>query len=147
MTPLFNYRSKQYTSNMKRFLLILILWTGSNFAGNSQATKDTICIAFTQAQKILAAARQRDVLLQEQAITEQRIANFQSIIRDLQEKDKITVATYEAEIKVMKEQLSLTVDAIADKNKEIRKIKRKLFFTKAGAAAVIGVVGYLYITK
>lgn len=81
------------------------------------------------------------------AITEQRILNFQSIIQNLQDKDKISVSTYEAEIKVMKEQLALTVDAIAGKNKEIRRMKRRVLFSKIAGGIGIGIMGWLYLNK
>jgi hypothetical protein len=86
-------------------------------------------------------------LLEQAAITDQRIANFQGIISDLRGKDSLTVASYTEQIRVMGEQRGLLMDTISGLNKQIRKLNRRIFWSRVAGGVGIAAMGYLWITK
>ena len=99
-----------------------------NFAGRSQTT-DTICIPIEQARKIMSSAKQRDILLEQVSILNERIALYQDNIRLLNEKDSVTVAGHKKELAILEDQKLILLQTIADKNKELRRERRKRIVT------------------
>jgi hypothetical protein len=95
----------------------------------------------------MIAAEQKKVLEQQVSILNDRIANYQVIISNLNEKDSITVAAYEKEIVLFKDEKAIYQDQIKGYEKLIRKQKRKTFFTAAGGILATAAMGYLYLTK
>jgi hypothetical protein len=106
-----------------------------SFAGQSQTT-DTICLPIPIAQKVLVAAEQKKVLDEKIIILNERISNLQGVIKDFQGKDSITVLTYETQLKEFRLQKEIL-------ERDIKKLKRKLFWTKA--AGIAGIAGAFYI--
>lgn len=117
-----------------------------NFAGLSQVT-DTICFPIEVAKKVLVAAEQKKVLEQQIIVLNDRIANLQIIISNLNEKDSITVAAYEKEIQLYKDEKKIYEDQLKGYEKLLRKQRRKQFFTAAGGVVATGVMAYLYLVK
>lgn len=96
---------------------------------------------------MLIAAEQSKVLKEQVAILDARILNYQSLITNLNQKDSATVASYELQIKTMKEQRALHEDQIKTMEKMIRTEKRKRTLTTI-AGTLTTVIGlYLYISK
>lgn len=65
---------------------------------------------------------------QQVVVLNERIVLYQSIVSQLEEKDSLTVASYETQIKTMKEQRVIFEDQIKTFEKLLRreKLKRKL---------------------
>lgn len=125
------------------------------FLGKSQITNQ--CPPDSQLKKILSDAKQRPVLLErivllndDIRLLNQRIVEKEGAIADLKAKDAnntIIVSTYEREIAVMKEQRKVFEDQVNSFAKQLKREKRKRFWTAAGGVASIGIMAYLYITK
>lgn len=118
--------------------------------GLRSQTTDTICFPVAIAKKVLAAAEQKKVLEQQVNVLNLRIVEKDSIISLLKFKDETNtqlIQTYEDELKVIKEQRSLFEKQIKENEKQIRKLKRKVFWTSAAGVAGIGIMAYLLITK
>lgn len=80
----------------------------------------------------------------------QRISEKEKIIADLKAKDTANISiigTYDKEISTMKEQRKVFEDQLKSFSKQLRKEKRKRFWTAAGGLAGMGVLAYLYISK
>jgi hypothetical protein len=124
------------------------------FSGRSQ---NTDCPTDAQLRKILTDARQKPILEERIGylnddinILNQRITEKESIIRDLKSKDSTSsdiIRTYEREIGTMKEQRKILEDQAKDFAKQLKREKRKRFWTAAGGVAGVGIMAYLYITK
>lgn len=108
---------------------------------------DTICTPVTTYQKLVIASNERNSLKEQLDLTNQRIEGFMAEIRLLRSKDSVTVSTYEAQLKTMNDEKNILMDAIADKNQEIKKWRHKLFWSQLGGAVGLSIMGYLYITK
>jgi len=125
------------------------------FLGKSQITNQ--CPPDSQLKKLLNDARQRPVLQERIALLNddinllnKRIIEKQSIIDDYRDKDTAhirIVGTYEKEIAVMEEQKKTYQAEIDRLNSELKKEKRKRFWSSVGGVAGIGIMAYLYITK
>jgi hypothetical protein len=114
----------------------------------SQSLIDTIIkIPSSIARKLLIDARQKDVLLEQVTILNQRIDNLNAQIKNLQDKDKETVASYNDQLELAEQQKKLLLSYLTKYDKLLKKEKRKRFWTAAGGLAGMGVIGYLYITK
>jgi len=107
--------------------LLLLILIGRNLEGQSQ-TSDTLCFDVPTIKKLLIAGEQGKVLKQQVVILNDRITLLQSMVTNLEAKDSATVASYEAEIKTMKEQRVIFEDQIKTFEKLLRKekLKRKL---------------------
>lgn len=117
-----------------------------SFAGQCQTT-DTLCFPVNVIKKVLIAAEQKKVMDQQVVILNDRIAGYQSQIIIIHEKDSATVELYERQIKTAKEQRTIFEHEIIILNKQLRKGRRKQFFTALGGVAGIMAIGYLYVTK
>ena len=123
--------------------------------GAKSQTTDTICLPMAQAQKLLTAAKQRDVLQEkinlmgsDVTILNNRITELQGAISDFKAKDdgfNQIVNTYTSEIQIMQEQRAILEKQITDLNSEIKKLKRKNFWTSVGGIAAV--IGIIYLTK
>jgi hypothetical protein len=124
------------------------------FSGRSQ---NTDCPPDAQLRKILADARQKPILEERIGylnddinILNQRIVEKEGIIRDLKSKDSTSSAiirTYEREIGAIKEQRMILEDQAKIFAKQLKREKRKRFWTAAGGVAGVGIMAYLYIAK
>ena len=113
-------------------------------------TTDTLCFPVSVIQKVLIAAEQKKVLEEQVSILNQRIGEKETIILSLNSKDSVNkkiVTSFEDEIKVMKDQRGIYDGMIKAYEKQIKKLKRSLFWTRVGGIAVIAAGTYLYITK
>lgn len=108
---------------------------------------DSTTVSNAALRRILIAAEQKKVLDEQVILLNQRITGYEAMVRQYKDKDTATVGGYEREIALMKDQRKIFETAISDKEKEIRKYKRKLFFRTAGGLLITGGLFYLYITK
>ena len=109
--------------------------------------EDTLCFPISVIRKVLIAAEQKKLLEQQVTILNDRIANYQIIISNLNEKDSITVAAYEKEIALFKDEKAIYQDQIKSYDKLLKRQKRKTFFTAAGGILATGLSLYLYLQK
>ena len=131
---------------MKKFLLLLAILATMNSDGQSRNT-DSTTVSNVALRRILTAAEQKKVLDEQVLLLNQRIAGYESMVQQYKDKDTATVGSYEREIALMKDERKIFESAIKDKEKQIRKYKRKLFFRTAGGVLVTGGLVYLYLTK
>jgi len=117
-----------------------------NYAWQSRSS-DSTTTSTVALKRILAAAQQRNVLLEQVDILNKRIENYQDIIKNLNEKDSATVEGYKLEIKTMNEQQDILADQVNAYEKLLRKERRKRWWTAAGGLVSSGALIYLYITK
>lgn len=117
-----------------------------NCAAQSSRT-DSTTVSNAALRRILTAAEQKKVLDEQVILLNQRINGFELMVKELKDKDTATVGTYEREIALMKDQRKVFESAITAKEKEIRRMKRKLFFRTAGWLMLTGTIAYLYFTK
>lgn len=107
----------------------------------SASSQDSIKIEVNQAKKVLAAAKQRDVLLEQVGVMTQRINEKQEIVKLLKEKsqnDSLIIVTYESEIGVMKKQRTLDESQIKNLEKIVKRERTKRTITGAlGIAATV----------
>lgn len=114
-------------------------------AGQSTTT-DTICLPVPVAQKVLIAAEQKKVLEERVGLLnegirllEQRIAVKDDMLSGFMQQDSLTkeiINTFSREIQVMKEQRAVLEQAVASCERDLRKMKRKVWLA-GGVAAVL----------
>src|ERR1043165_6863395 len=118
---------------MFKYLLWLIATLSLNFTAKSQpSNSDTICISVGEAKKLLSAAKQRDILLEQVSLINTRIAEKDTIISLLRSKDQNNssiISTQEQQKKVLEDEKKLLLDTIAQKNKELKREKFKRIVT------------------
>ena len=131
---------------MKKFLLISAILVMKNCAGQSKAT-DTLCFPVETIKKVLIAAEQKKVLEGQVILLNQRIMGLNDIVRNMVEKDSVTVKLYTDQIQITKEQKSLYQSQITSLEKAVRKERRKRFWTGAGGVVRTGIALYLFATK
>lgn len=110
-------------------------------------SKDTICVPVPTYQGLVIAAEQRKILKEQISLLDQRILGLEEMIRQLNDRDSITVASYEAELKLMREQKALYEDQIATFEKLLRREKRKRFWTSVGGTLTTVGALFLFFTK
>ena len=110
-----------------------------NSNGQSKSL-DSTTVSNIALRRILTAAQQKSILDSQVIILNQRIVGQESIIAALNAKDTATVGTYERQIAVMKEERKLI-------EKEVKRIKRKLFWRTVGGVGLTAGLVALYITK
>jgi len=110
-------------------------------------TTDSTTVSNVALRRILTAAEQKKVLDEQVLLLNQRIAGYELMVQQYKDKDTATVGAYEREIALMKDQRKIFETAISDKEKQIRKLKRKIFFRTAGGLLLTGTIAYLYFTK
>lgn len=125
--------------------------------GQSLNPKDTICISIEDAQNCAIAKKQRTVLAERIVILDSNI-NYLSrsidaanrTIGALQNKDennKAIITQLQEQKKLMTDQRKIFEDEIKVVQTQLKKEKRKRFWTSVGGVAGIGIMAYLYITK
>lgn len=94
-------------------------------------------------KNLLIIAKQKE--LQDTLITllNNDIRGYESIVRTFQQKDSVNAVI----ISTMTEQRKIFEGQIAYLNKEIKKWKRKTFWTAAGGILLTGITTFLFITK
>ena len=130
---------------MKKLLFIILLLGSVSVKG-----QDTIHIPTYVAKQIakdLVSGDSAIALLglttEQLTLTEQKVVLKDSIISNYIKKDSL----YEARIKNHETISNLQKQYISDLQKINKKLKVKLTFTKVVLGAIIGTLGYLYITK
>ena len=108
---------------------------------------DSTTVSNAALRRILTAAEQKKVLDEQVVLINQRISGYEEMIKAYRDKDTATVGGYERQIALLKDERKIFEQAIKDKEKEIKKYKRKLFFRTAGGIFIVGGLSYLYITK
>lgn len=132
---------------MKKFLLLLAILAMKSSGAQLKTTGDSTTVSNAALRRILIAAEQKKVLDEQVILLNQRITGYESMVQQYKDKDTATVGSYERQIAVMKDQRTIFESAIAAKEKEIRRYKRKLFFRTAGGLMLTGTIAYLYFTK
>ena len=120
-------RKKSYV-----FAAVLLLF----FSSEVFAQKDTVCIEISKAKELLISAREGDNAKQQVIVLQKRIDEKDIQLKALGGKDSATVAGYERELYLMKQQLTST-------QKALRREKVKRFFT--GAAGLLSTAAMIYI--
>jgi hypothetical protein len=135
--------SNKLLSNMKKFLLLSMLLLMLNCSGQS-LTDTIIKLPSKVARQLYTDALQKDILLEQVAILNQRIAQKEAILDFMQDKDSVTglvIRTYQDEIEVMKGTRSILQAQIIALNKSLVRQKRKTFWVSvAGIASTIGAI-------
>lgn len=80
-------------------------------------------------------------------ILEARIAGLNTAIALLNEKDSVTVAGYDNQLKAFREEKAIYIDQLKGYEKLLRRERRKRFFATAGGLLTTGIVTYLAIKK
>ena len=117
-----------------------------NFAASSQSI-DTTCTQTEKLRQVITDAKMKPVLEERIAILNDRIANFQIIISNLNEKDSITVSAYEKQIQLYRDEKKVYEDQINGYEKLLKRERRKRFFTAAGGVVATGLTLFLYLQK
>lgn len=117
-----------------------------NCAGQ-QRTSDSTTISNDALRRILTAAQRHNVLKEQVDILNKRIENYQSIIQTLNERDSVTVSSYEAQIKNIQEVVAIYENQLKETGKELKKERRKRKWQAFGGLAAISCITYLYIIK
>ena len=108
---------------------------------------DTICVSIPTYQRLVIAKEQKKVLEQQVVILNDRISTYQLIVGNLKDKDSVTVAAYEKQIQLYKDEKDIYEDQLKGYEKLLKRQKRKTFFTAAGGVLATGLTMYLYLTK
>lgn len=136
-----NMRRRYKNVAISLFLLINVFF--------AKAQSDTICLPIAQAQKVMIAAEQRKVL-QERVnlltsdldLLNSRIILKEAVITDLKDKESINaliITTFRNEISTMQDQRKIWEGEIKSLQKQLKKQKRKTFWTAmAGVASTAG---------
>jgi hypothetical protein len=123
-----------------------MILAGSSLEGQSQ-TSDTICAPVAQMKKVYAAALQKRICDSMNVILEARISSLNNSIVLLNQKDSVTVAGYEGQLKAFREEKALYIDQMKGFERLVRREKRKRFFATAGGILTTGIVTYLALKK
>lgn len=131
---------------MRRFLFILTICLPTAFFGQSTTT-DSLTVAVPALKKLLVAAEQKKVLEQQVVILNDRIGVLQSQIDKLESRDGETVKGYEAEIKLLKDEIAIHKQQVADMEKIIKRMKRNAFWSKISGGLTTAAALTLFIIK
>lgn len=108
---------------------------------------DTICVPVPEFKALYTAAQQYQGTAELLKIADAQIVELQIKIDILQKKDKATVEGYDNQLRGLKDEI---VEYKIQKKEYERLLKwekfKRRFWTSVGVA-VVGVMGYLYITK
>lgn len=80
-------------------------------------------------------------------IAKERIIYYEARIQLADAKDSLTIASYEKELSIWREKEVIYKDAIAALQKEIRKLRRQIFWMKLSGVGIAATTVYLLITK
>lgn len=76
-----------------------------------------------------------------------RIQDMRLDLTKIQIKDSAIIANYDKQLNVLEEEKKVLLQAIADKNRDIRRQRRNAFWSKVVGTVTTGIVTYLLITK
>lgn len=131
---------------MKRYLFILIIFLPIALFGQSTTT-DSVKVAVPALKKILVAAEQKKVLEQQVVILNDRIGVLQSQIDNLTLRDDATVQGYEAQIKLLNDEIAIHKNQVAAMEKIIKRQRRNAFWSKVGGGMTTAAALALFIIK
>jgi len=124
---------------MKPFLLLSILFLTMNCVG--QSSKDTICLPNNIARALLIDAQRHDILKSEVANLNERIKEKQTQLSLTNERDSLLIQSLKKEIILLEDQKNLLVTDNDNKEKIIKKLRRKNRWTAfAGIATTVGAI-------
>ena len=138
---------KQLKRSMRKCLLLLTILIGSNFAGQSQDSKDTLCFPVPVIRKVLIAASQKKVADSLLLIAEAQVSQLQNTIKLLEDKDIELKTMYDGQLDNLHKQIALYKDQIEGYEKLLRKEKRKRRLITGVGILTTGAMAYLYLTK
>ena len=120
-----------------------------NLKGDSQPIQtDTIIrVKASQARKVYADALQKPILEERINILNDRIANFQLLIKTMEEKDSIAKVNYQLQVGALLEEKALYVDQMKGYERLLKIERRKRRLAIVGGIVTTGIVSYLYLTK
>lgn len=125
---------------LKKFLLLLAILIGSNYAGVSQTT-DTICLPVQSAKKVLADAykyRYTDSLLK---ITEAQLAEKKQQLELMEDKESEVANNNRKEIANLEAQIAVTKDQVNGFEKMYKRERRKRRLSQGvGVVAIIATI-------
>jgi hypothetical protein len=134
---------------MKKFLLILILWTGSRLESKCQST-DTLCIPTYQVKKLLIAAKQKDAADSLVSIYRSDISILSQKVSALEAKDSVNreiSSTHLSMIATLNEEKGILQNQVSVLTRDLRKQKVKTKLTAIGGLVLTGIVTSLFIFK
>lgn len=108
---------------------------------------DSTTVSNEALRRVYTAALQKKNLDSQVVILNQRIEGLELVIKEYQDMDTATRASYERQIVVLGEERKILEAEISRLNKDVRKWKRKLFWRTAGGAVVIIGLTTLLIIK
>lgn len=109
---------------MKKYLLLLTILIGSNYATLSQTT-DTICAPVSQMKKVYAAAAQKKIVDSLLLIANSQVAELKSQISLLEERDIETRNNYQRQIDNLERQTALYIEQVKGFEKLLRRERTK----------------------
>lgn len=122
---------------IKLFALLLLVLTSK---AQAQSSTDTLCRPVAVIKELLIRAKEGDNAKQQVLVLQQRINEKDIQIKAFKGSDSVTVATYERELYLMKQQLTSTQRAL-------RREKTKRFLTGAAGMVSTGIMIYLAVKK
>jgi len=133
---------------LNKAILLLIILTGSSFAGRSQtADKDTMCFTVPVVRERLKQARlylYTDSLLK---ISEQQVSQLQNTIKLLGDKDVELKTMCDGQLENLHQQIALYKDQIDGYERLLKKEKRKRKLITGVGILTTGAMAYLYFVK
>src|SRR5690348_15072903 len=127
---------------MKLLLLLCVIFLVSSLETKSQTT-DTLCFPVPVIQKVLIAAKQKQVQDTLINILRSDISELTSIRVQFEGKD----STNKLIIGAMEEQKKVLEGQITSLNKELKKQKRKTKWTAIGGIVLSAATAFLFIIK
>lgn len=118
-----------------------------NLNGHTQPIDTVIRVKASQARKVYADALQKPILEERIAILNERIANYQVLIKTFEEKDSIRAEDCKSQIASLIEEKALYQDQVKTMEQMIRKERRKRFWITASGILTTGAAIYLSTLK
>lgn len=128
-------------------IALSLFFIAISLVSKAQVATDTLCFPVETIKKVLIAAEQKKVLEGQVILLNQRIMGLNDIVRNMVEKDSVTVKLYTDQIQITKEQKTLYQSQITSLEKAVRKERRKRFWAGAGGVVTTGIALYLFATK
>ena len=118
-----------------------------NLNGISQTTDTVIRVKASQARKVYADALQKPILEERISILNDRIANFQILIKALEEKDSLANINYMLQVGALLEEKKIYQDQLNTYEKLLKRERRKRRLATAGGIVTTGLAIYLGFVK
>lgn len=132
---------------MKKYLLLLIIWIGSNLEGRCQTSNDTLCFPVPVIKKVLIAASQKKVADSLLIIAEKQVKELQITIDILGDKSTEQKAMCDNQLEILHKEIDLYKDQINGYEKLLKRERRKRFFTAVGGVLTTSAALFLFISK